>query len=151
MLTSRSNRSPSPVVFGSKFAQVRDIFARGGGGGGAPATAAYPSAPIRASLPSLSAIPSLEQTRSPKTVTVLNAVQEYQRQHINNHQSNLKRFSQFHNGVVANLNRSATNGGLRSRNTGLNNNANKFPVKQNLPAYVTSSPKQQPKPITRVI
>ncbi|CAF1085415.1 unnamed protein product [Adineta ricciae] len=148
MLTSRSNRSPSPVVFGSKFAQVRDIFARGGGGGG-PTTAAYPSAPIRASLPSLSAIPSLEQTRSPKTVTVLNAVQEYQRQHINNHQSNLKRFTQFHSGVVANLNRSATNGGLRSRNTGLNNNANKCPVKQNLPAYVTSSPKQQPKPITR--
>ncbi|UJR10380.1 hypothetical protein I4U23_014585 [Adineta vaga] len=129
MLTTRSHRSPSPISSGSKFAHT--------------------------SLPTISTIPNFEQSRSPKAITVLNAVQEYQRQHINNHQPNSKRFTQFHNGVVANLNRSSTNVNLRSRSVGQNNNNiniinnNRYPNKQNLPAYVTSSPKQQPKPITR--
>ncbi|CAF4395627.1 unnamed protein product [Adineta steineri] len=88
-----------------------------------------------------------EQNRNTKSATVLNAVQEYQKQHINHHQPAIKRFNQFNNNAISNINRSSNILGLRSRAIGLNN---KFPNKQNLPAYVTTSPKQQPKPITRI-
>jgi hypothetical protein len=134
MLTSRSNRSPSPTLSISKFAQVRDKFAR--------AEVVTASIPIKTSTPCLPTIPSLEKTRSPQSLTVLNAVQEYQRQHINNHQPAFKRFTQINNG-----NRSPNIAALRSRGIAPNN---KFPNKPSLPAYVTSSPKQPAKPITRV-
>ncbi|CAF4722201.1 unnamed protein product, partial [Rotaria sp. Silwood2] len=76
----------------------------------------------------------------------------YQRQHINMHQPVAKRFTQLNNGVNSNVNRSSNIGGIRARVIGqsaLNNN--KLQNKSNLPAYATSSPKQQPKPIARVI
>jgi hypothetical protein len=147
--------SSSPTSSGSKFAQVRDIFARA-------ETASTPvithhSIPIKNSIPSnitsSHIIPSIEQTSNSKSITVLNAVQEYQRQHINIHQPVSKRFIQLGNNPISNVNRSPNIGGLRSRGIGhINfNNNNKLQNKQNLPAYVTSSPQQQSKSITRVI
>jgi len=137
--------SSSPTSSGSKFAQVRDIFAR----------AETASTPVitHHSIPIKNPILSIEQTSNSKSVTVLNAVQEYQRQHINIHQPVSKRFIQLGNNPISNVNRSPNIGGLRSRGIGhINfNNNNKLQNKQNLPAYVTSSPQQQSKSITRVI
>ncbi|CAF4243978.1 unnamed protein product [Rotaria sp. Silwood2] len=160
ILTCHSNRSPSPTSSVSKFAQVRDMFAR------AQITTSvitHHSNPIKNHIQinttssqinttSSQINSSIEQSRSPKSTTVLNAVQEYQRQHINMHQPVAKRFTQLNNGVNSNVNRSSNIGGIRARVIGqsaLNNN--KLQNKSNLPAYATSSPKQQPKPIARVI
>jgi hypothetical protein len=143
MLISRSNRSPSPTSSVSKFAQVRDIFAR------AEATTSVPThhpIPVKinnhisSNPPSSFTTPTIEQ----KSLTVLNAVQEYQRQHINIHQPAFKRFVS----AVTNPNRSPNIAGLRPRGIGqlvLNNH--KLQNKQNVPAYATSSPKT----ITQVI
>jgi len=111
------NRSPSPV---SKFAQVRDIFAR----------AEAPKS-IR-----------MKHTFTPKPIAnVHSAVQEYQKQHIQNQQPNFKRFVQ----LAPQNTRSRPNPPL----TGFNQQ--KFGNHRvNLPAYVTSSPQQQIKPISRV-
>jgi hypothetical protein len=139
--------SPSPPTTSvSKFAQVRDIFAR------AEATTSvknYHSIPTKNHIISSHTIPSIEQCRSPKSASVLNAVQEYQRQHINNHQPAVRRFVQSGNNAISNANRSPNIGGLRSRGIGLNNN--KLQTKPSLSAYTTSSPQPQPKSISRVI
>ena len=103
--------------------------------------------------------PSIEQMHSPKSVTVLDAVQEYQRQHINIHQPVYKRFAHLGGGI---LNRPVNVNGnncLKPRGIGpfITSNNNNKPLIQNkptlptvLPSYVSSSPKQQSKPITRV-
>lgn len=153
ILTSNSNRSPSPTQSVSKFAQVRDIFARAGTT--TSVTTHHPN-PIKNNIPTNTTIaqaaPNLEQARSPKATYVLNAVQQYQKQHINNHQPAFKRFGQFSNSVTSNTNRSSNVSGIKIRAVGSNGlNNNKPQNKSNIPAYVTSSPKQQPKPITRVI
>ena len=144
MSTPRSNRSPSPV---SKFAQVRDIFAR------AEATTSIPMKNLIVSnLISSHTIPSIERTRSPKAASVLNAVQEYQRQHINNHQPMFKRFIPLANSGPASANRSPNISAIRPRAMGhVSANNNKLINKSSLSAYSTSSPQLQLKSITRVI
>jgi hypothetical protein len=137
--------SPSPV---SKFAQVRDIFAR--------AEAAHHSNPIKnpiiSNIISSHTIPSIERSRSPKSASVFNAVQEYQRQHLNNHQPMFKRFIPLSNSGPASANRSPNIGILRSRGLShANSNNNKLNTKPSLSAYSTSSPQQQLKSISRVI
>lgn len=141
---------PCPSSPVSKFAQVRDIFAR------AESTKPiknHHSIPTKTHLGSSHIISSIEQCSNSKPANVLNAVQEYQRQHINISQPPYKRFIQVNNN--SNVNRSPNIGALRPRaasHVGLNNNNNnKFQHKQNLPAYTTPSPQQQIKPITRVI
>jgi hypothetical protein len=141
----------SPSI--SKFAQVRDMFTRAG-----PAiTPLHHIPPIKPHTPpvvtSLHTIPAIEQSRSPQSVIVLNAVQEYQRQHINIHQPAYKRFAHLNLGSVSNANRSPNiGGGSRPRSVGqFSFTNNKLQNKQMQPVYGTSSPKQQPKPITRVI
>ncbi len=135
---------PSPV---SKFAQVRDIFAR--------AEAAHHSNSLKnptiSNIISSHTIPSIERSRSPKAASVLNAVQEYQRQHINNHQPIFKRFVQLSNSGPSSANRSPNIGALRSRGIGnVPPNNNKLSNKPSLSAYSTSSPQQQLKSISRV-
>ena len=98
-LLSKANRSPSPSTSSvSKFAQVRDIFAR------AEAAAAnvhhnHHHAPIKHhianSYTSSPPTSSIERNPSPKPITVLDAVQQYQRQYLNSHQPGYKRFSHF--------------------------------------------------------
>lgn len=135
--------SPSTV---SKFAQVRDIFARGESN---KPLKNHQSIPVKSHL-----ISSIDNS---KAANVLNAVQEYQRQHINNSQSAYKRFIQVGNNSNSNANRSPNINAIRPRGnshsgfSNNNNNNNKFQYKQNLPAYTTPSPQQQTKPITRVI
>ena len=132
--SASANRSPSPSPSSgvSKFAQVRDIFAR------AEAAAAgihhhhhhyhHPPPPppppptshfhhhqhiplkphTNNQLPPVLAppinpishlAPSMERIGSPRSLTVLNAVQEYQRQHINNQQAAQRRFSHLGGGI----------------------------------------------------
>ncbi|CAF5184693.1 unnamed protein product, partial [Rotaria magnacalcarata] len=154
ILTSNSNRSPSPTQSISKFAQVRDIFAR------AEVTTSVTTHNnnnnaiknhISINSTTSQTIPCVEQCRSPKATTVLNAVQEYQRQHINVHQPAFKRFGQFNHSIIANTNRSSNINGARIRPSGPNSlNNNKLQNKPNIPAYATSSPKQLPKSIPKV-
>lgn len=142
----------SPSI--SKFAQVRDIFARA-----ESAVIPQQHIPIKSHNPPivtpLNTIPAIEQSRSPKPVTVLNAVQEYQRQHINIHQPAYKRFTHLNAGAISNVNRSPNIGGLKPRSIGQFAFNNKSQNKQMPPMYGTSSPKQQqqqqPKSITRVM
>ena len=143
MATSRSTRSPSPV---SKFAQVRDIFAR------AEAITSIPMKnPTISNLISSHTIPSIERSRSPKAASVFNAVQEYQRQHINNHQPMFKRFIPSINTGPVSANRSPNIAPLRPRAPGhVNPNNNKLHNKPSLSAHSTSSPQLQLKSITRV-
>ena len=176
IITNQSNRSPSPLSSSSisKFAQVRDIFAR------AEASTANSHhyhhhhhlqhhIPIKnhvqnqhsSSITSSShQVPSIEQSGSPKPLTVLDAVQEYQKQHINIHQPGFKRFGHLGGGVFnrpPNLN---GNNNLKPRGIGSFISNNNKPLLQNkqlppivLPNYVSSSPKQQhqqSRPITRV-
>ncbi|CAF1653884.1 unnamed protein product [Rotaria magnacalcarata] len=153
ILTSNSNRSPSPTQSISKFAQVRDIFAR------AEVTTSVTTHNnnnnaiknhISINSTTSQTIPCVEQCRSPKATTVLNAVQEYQRQHINVHQPAFKRFGQFNHSIIANTNRSSNINGARIRPSGPNSlNNNKLQNKPNIPAYATSSPKQLPKSIPK--
>jgi hypothetical protein len=163
-ITTHSNRSPSPTSSVSKFAQVRDIFAR------AEAAAAglhhhhnhhhhhipIKNPPSSVIIPSSHHASSIERSHSPKSVTVLSAVQEYQRQHINIHQAAHKRFVQL-GGAVGVHNRPINPNGnnyFRPRAiVPLSSNNNHKPViqnKQTSPSFVLSSPKQQSKPITRV-
>lgn len=142
---STVHRSPSPLRTSSKFALVRDMFARGGGSGGGSATAGSSSGlmtnPTKHMFTSMSnhssqGTPAFETSRSPKmNTTVLNAVQEYQRQHINNRQSALaKKFA--HLGVTSH--RSATTNNLfRAK-------ANNNPIQNKLTPTVLS-PKQNNK------
>ncbi|CAF2938413.1 unnamed protein product [Rotaria sp. Silwood2] len=165
-----TNRSPSPSAV-SKFAQVRDIFARA-----EAAVAAnshhhhhvhHPHIPIKNHIqnqhtPAVHQVLSIERTRSPKSVTVLDAVQEYQRQHINNHHAAYKRVGHLGGGVSGavhnrpiNLN---ANNYVRPRGIGAFIANNNKPLLQNkqtpsaaLPNFISASPKQQhqpPKPIT---
>ncbi len=128
----QSNRSPSPTSSVSKFAQVRDIFARAEA---ATSVITHHPIPIKNHIPAnpppppLLPTPTIEQ----KSLTVLNAVQEYQRQHINIHQPVFKRFVS----ASSNPNRSPNIAGLRPRVIG----NNKLQNKQSIPAYATSSPK----------
>ncbi|CAF4483567.1 unnamed protein product [Rotaria sp. Silwood1] len=166
-----TNRSPSPspsTSAVSKFAQVRDIFAR--------AEAAivhthhhhllhHPPISIKNHIqnqhtPSSHQVSSIERSRSPKSVTVLNAVQEYQRQHLNNHHVAYKRFGHLGGGI------SASGGGGGIHNRAINFNANNYvrprgigafiannnklllqnkqtPSAAALPNFVSASPKQQ--------
>jgi hypothetical protein len=151
--TSRSNRSPSPASSVSKFAQVRDIFARATATTSAVIHHSIPiKNPISSKIISSHSVSSIEQCQSPKSVTVLNAVQEYQKQHIKNHQSVYKRFAQLGNGAISNVNRSPNMGGVRPRGMGyMGFNNNKLQHKQSFCAYSVSSPQQQSKPIIRVI
>ena len=94
-------RSPSPPSTSiSKFAQVRDIFARAEAAAAAVAHVHHPRVHIQMknSIQNSQSIshqtPSIDRSRSPKSVTVLDVVQEYQRQ-INHHQSGYKRFAHF--------------------------------------------------------
>ena len=145
-----SNRSPSPV---SKFAQVRDIFARAEA---ATSIITHHASPIRnpvlSNIISSHTIPSIERSRSPKAASVFNAVQEYQRQHIHHPQQIPKRFIQLNHNGSASANRSPNIGALRSRSiTNSNPNNNKLLNKQqSFSAYSTSSPQLQLKSISRV-
>jgi hypothetical protein len=88
-----ARRSTSPLPSTSKFAQVREMFAR------AQPTGLSCSIPTKTSLPSVNlsavVVPSTEivECTSPKATTVLHAVQEYQRQHIRIHSMASKRFT----------------------------------------------------------
>ena len=136
---------PSPV---SRFAQVRDIFARA-------EAAQHPNLiknPTISNIISSHTIPSIERSRSPKAASVLNAVQEYQRQHLNNHQPMFKRFIPLSQSGPASANRSPNIGALRSRVINqMTPNNNRLITKPSLSAYSTSSPQQQLKSISRVI
>ena len=160
----RVYRSPSPST--SKFAQVRDMFVRGEGsavsasGGVSTTTIIHAQPPTKHPPSSSQTLPSIDQSRSPKALTVLNAVQEYQRQHINNHQQASKRFSHLGIGGSVNGVRPAHVGNQRSRATIQSNcNLPKPQIKQCLSMQAAPSPKQQQqqqqqqqsaKPITRV-
>jgi hypothetical protein len=167
-----TNRSPSPSTPSvAKFAQVRDIFAR------AEAVSAVANShhyhhhhiPIKnhnqnqhASAINSSALPvssSIERAHSPKSVTVLNAVQEYQRQHINIHQPVFKRFGHLPVGVHNRPLNFNGNNNVKPRGIGSFITSNNKPLLQNKqtppppaapPVYVSSSPQQPSKPITRV-
>jgi len=163
-----TNRSPSPSTPSvTKFAQVRDIFAR------AEAAAVsnvhhYHHVPIKQPIQNLHPlshqVSSIEQSRSPKSVTVLDAVQEYQRQHLNNHQPGYKRFGHLGGPIHYRPMNFNGNNHLRPRGIGafISNNINNRPLLQNkqlppptatttiTPSFISSSPKQPLKPITRV-
>ncbi|CAF4394564.1 unnamed protein product [Rotaria socialis] len=165
-----TNRSPSPPT-ASKFAQVRDIFARAE----AAAVAAnahnfhshlHHQVPIKTHNPnqhiplinsSSHQVLPIERNRSPKPVTVLSAVQEYQRQHINANHIGQKRFGVIpggppviHNNRPININ---GNNYIRPRGIGAFISNNTKPLFQNkqtppavIPSYVLPSPKQQVQP-----
>ncbi|CAF1008646.1 unnamed protein product [Rotaria sordida] len=176
-----TNRSPSPSTSPvSKFAQVRDIFARAEAAAAAAVNShhlhhhlhhlhhLHPShIPIKNHIqnqhaPSSNQISSIERSRSPKSVTVLDAVQEYQRQHINNHHGAYKRFGHLGSGAGGGIhNRPINFNGnnyIRPRGIGAFIASNNKAILQNkqtpsavLPNLVPASPKQQhqlPKPIT---
>jgi hypothetical protein len=178
-----SSPSPSsPIV--SKFAQVRDMFARAEAVATGSQhhhhhhhhhqaahhhqyipTKAHPMASILSSTNNLSShpAPSIERTLSPRPVTVLNAVQEYQKQHIKIHQPAHKRFNHLA-GVTGALHHRPTNINgnicLRARNTvplNVNNNNKAFlhskPTIAVAQPHLSPLPKLQPpppKPLTRV-
>jgi len=174
IITNQSNRSPSPLSSSSvsKFAQVRDIFARAEAAAVSVANSHHyhhHHIPIKnhiqnqhsSSINSSShQIPIIEQSSSPKPLTVLDAVQEYQKQHINIHQPGYKRFSHLGGGVYNRPINFNANNCLKPRGIGAFISNNTKPLLQNkqtppsvLPNYVSSSPKQlhhQSKPITRV-
>lgn len=150
-LLSKANRSPSPSTSSiSKFAQVRDIFARAEAAVSVNALHNHQHHHYHHPVPikhhqisnSHTSSPqtlSIERNPSPKPVTVLDAVQQYQRQHINNHQPGYKRFS--HLGAAAHsrpLNSHAQNH-LKPRGIGafISSNINNKLLLQN---------KQQPAP-----
>jgi hypothetical protein len=161
-----TNRSPSPTTpYVSKFAQVRDIFARAEAAAAAAANPNhYHHIPIKNHIQhphsSSHQVSSIELCNSPKSVTVLDAVQEYQRQHINVHQSGYKRFGHLGGGIHNRPMNFNGNNHVKPRGIGsfISNNNNNKPLLQNkqappptiVPSYVSSSPKQPPKPITRV-
>lgn len=160
-----SNRSPSPSTSSvSKFAQVRDIFARAEAAAAAAAnTHHYHHIPLKHPIPnsytSSPQVSTIERSRSPKSVTVLDAVQEYQRQHINVHQPGYKRFAHLgggiHNNRPMNFN---GNPHVKPRGIGsfISTNINNKPLLQNkqpppLPPTVASNYiSSSPKPVTRV-
>jgi hypothetical protein len=168
VVTNQSNLSPSPSTPSvSKFAQVRDIFAR------AEAAAVanvhhYHHIPVKNHIqnshPLSHQVSSIEQSRSPKSVTVLDAVQEYQRQHLNYHQPGYKRFAHLGGAIHNRPMNFNGNNHLRPRGIGafISNNINNKPLLQTkqppptattiLPSFISSSssPKQPLKPITRV-
>jgi len=177
------NRSPSPssVSSASKFAQVRDIFARAE----VAPTVHRHHVPIKQPAPQQThyVAPLIERGRSPaKSNTVLDAVQEYQRQHIHNPQAVYKRFAHLGGGGgggglghsrPANF---SGNSGIKPRGIAAFISNNK-PILQNkhhphqsqlqspvLPPppplltqssvmsnYISSSPRQSLKPVSRVI
>ena len=168
--TNCSNRSPSPSTPPvSKFAQVRDIFARAEAAAAAANTYHYHyrhshphHIPIKnyvqnqqssSTNSSSNQNLSIEQTRSPKSVTVLSAVQEYQRQHINNHHAAYRRFGHLGGagGIHSRPSNFNANNYVRSRGAGsfISNNNNKSLLKNKqttstvLTNCVSSSPKQQ--------
>ena len=151
--TSHSNRSPSPTPSISKFAQVRDMFVRAEA---KPSVTNHHPIPMKTHVSinptTLHTSPSNEQDHSLKATSVLNAVQEYQRQHINIYQPHFKRLTQSGSGAMNNAYRLPNFGGIRSRgNTPFGLNNNKLQNKQTQPSYVISSPKQQSKSSTQVI
>ena len=165
-----TNRSPSPSTSSvSKFAQVRDIFARAEAAGAAIASHHYHHPhhiPIKPHIQSQHSsainssshpVSSAERSHSPKPATVLNAVQEYQRQHINIHQPVYKRFGHVPVGISNRPLNFNGNNYAKPRAIGSFISSNTKPILQNkqipptvLPNYISSSPKQQSKPITRV-
>ena len=167
LITSNcSNRSSSPSIPPvSKFAQVRDIFARAEAAAAAAASNSHHyhyrhshshHIPIKIRIQNQQSSStsssshqnlSIEQTRSPKPVTVLSAVQEYQRQHINNHYAVYRRFG--HLGVAGGIH-NRPNNYVRSRGVGSFISNNNKSLLQNKPTpstvltgCVPSSPKQQ--------
>jgi hypothetical protein len=162
-----NNRSPSPSISSvSKFAQVRDIFARAEAAAAAAANVHhYHHIPIKHHIPnsytSSPQVSSIERSRSPKSVTVLDAVQEYQRQHINVHQPGYKRFAHLGGGIPNNRPMNFNgNHHVKPRGIGsfISSNINNKPLLQNKQQqppptttvasnYISSS---SPKPITRV-
>lgn len=165
-----TNRSPSPSTSSiSKFAQVRDIFARAEAAASSssnshhhyhpPPPLHHQQIPIKNSTQNSHQVPPIERARSPKSGTVLDIVQEYQRQYINNHQPAYKRFAHLGGG---NPNRPLSfngNSHIKPRGIGsfITNNINNKSLLQNkqpptVPSnFITSSSKQPAKPITRVI
>ncbi|CAF5202963.1 unnamed protein product, partial [Rotaria magnacalcarata] len=165
-----ANRSPSPSTV-SKFAQVRDIFARAEAAAVAanahnfhshlhhqvPTKTHNPNQHIPLINSSSHQVLPIERNRSPKSVTVLNAVQEYQRQHINANHIGQKRFGlipggppAIHNNRPININ---GNNYIRPRGIGAFISNNTKPLFQNkqtppaiIPSYVLPSPKQQVQP-----
>ncbi|CAF1580482.1 unnamed protein product [Adineta ricciae] len=172
------HRSPSPLSSSSvsKFAQVRDIFARAEAAAAThshhynhhhhfiPSKHSIQNQPIVPPPPSVNSVsPLIAQTRSPRSTTVLDAVQEYQKQHINNHQPTYRRFghsSAYNNNRPIHFN---GNNHLKPRGIASFITNNQRPLLQKkqtpptlFPNYMSSSPKppalssQQPaKPITR--
>ncbi|CAF3490687.1 unnamed protein product [Adineta steineri] len=177
IITNQSNRSPSPLSSSSisKFAQVRDIFARAEAASAnshhyhhhqhhhIPLKNPIQTQHLSSNNTTTHQVLSIDQTRSPKPITVLDAVQEYQKQHLNNHQPGYKRFGHLGGGGGIHNNRPLNFNGnnyLKPRGIAsfISNNNNK-PLLQKkqtppaiIPSYILSSPKQhqQPlKPITR--
>lgn len=135
----RTHRSPSPLPSTSKFAQVRDVFARAQPG------AAHPPAATKHVLnTALHTLPAADANHTLKLTTVLNAVQEYQRQHIKASQPSAKRFAHLGAGALSNACRSTNVAGRSSRPTGPAN------VKANLSIQALSSPKAPPKSNSQV-
>lgn len=135
----RTHRSPSPLPSTSKFAQVRDVFAR------AQTGAAHPPAATKHVLnTALHTLPAADANHTLKLTTVLNAVQEYQRQHIKASQPSAKRFAHLGAGALSNACRSTNVAGRSSRPTGPAN------VKANLSIQALSSPKAPPKSNSQV-
>lgn len=154
----RHNRSPSPssVSSASKFAQVRDIFARAE----AASTPHYQQqhVPVKHSIPQAHHAMPIEQSRSPKPTTVLNAVHEYQRQHINNHQAAYKRFGHLGGGGLNRPMNFGGNSAAKPRGIAafITNNKPILQTKQQplspvAASCISPSPKQPLKPVSRVI
>ena len=141
----RTHRSPSPLPSTSKFAQVRDVFARAQPAVCHPPLAAkhLPSTPVNISLPTT---PSADANRTLKLTTVLNAVQEYQRQHIKASQAPTKRFAHLGASALSSVYR-ATNLTGRSARPGGAGNTN---VKASLSIQTLASPKAPPKSTRQV-
>ena len=176
------HRSPSPSASSvSKFAQVRDIFARAEAAVVVthnPPPFHHHHIPMKVHPPSIGMSsasnslshhhppppppPAIESTRSPRSLTVLDAVQEYQRQHIKVHQPAHKRFVHLGAAAAGGLHSRVSNVigniGVRPRASAPPNVINNKSHVPNKPvvvpsSFVSSSPKQQhqpPKPITRV-
>lgn len=184
---SHGQRSPSPSASSvPKFAQVRDMFARAEAAVvGAhhhhlnhhhpppppfhhhqhvPMKPHPPSTAMSSASNSLSQhLPPIESTRSPRSLTVLDAVLEYQRQHIKANQPAHKRFSHLGGGGAPvglhnRVSNASGNIGVKARVVAPPNVNNIKSHVVNKPAvvptsFISSSPKQQhqpPKPITRV-
>lgn len=174
-----ANRSPSPPpISASKFAQVREIFARAEAAANTnnyhhnhaiyhhnPVRSHIQNQPLSSINPATHQVLSLDRNRSPKPAAVLDSVQEYQRQHMNNNHGAYKRFGHIPStpGVHARPMNFHGNNYIKPRGIGafISNNPrsilhNKPTASIVVPNYVSPSfrqPQQQsqlPKPISPV-